>query len=278
MGGTGDLRRTWEAAAPGWAQWEETFSAGLGEATKALLDMAGIGPGTRVLDLACGAGSQTLQAARRVGPAGQVVATDIAATMLAHLRENARRAGLGNITTLESPAEELDAQLPPFDAAISRFGLMLFASPARALAAVRGVLKPQARVAALVFTTPAANPFMATPMQVLLRHAGKPPPAPGQPGIFALGGNGVLEKLMADSGFADLHSRVVRAPLRLASAADALAMIQQAFGAYRAVIADLDESRKQAAWDEVAEVLKEFEIEDGLATELEFVIAAGSHG
>ena len=64
---TAELRCTWESAAPGWARWEETFSKGLVEVTDALLDMAGIEPGMRVIDLACGAGSQSLRAAYRVG-------------------------------------------------------------------------------------------------------------------------------------------------------------------------------------------------------------------
>ncbi len=70
----GELRRTWQAAAPGWTHWEERFSAGLDEATEMLLDMAEVRPGLRVLDVACGAGSQTLRAAQRVGPTGRVVA------------------------------------------------------------------------------------------------------------------------------------------------------------------------------------------------------------
>jgi hypothetical protein len=129
----------------------------------------------------------------------------------------------------------------------------------------------------LVFTNPAANPFMARPMQVLLRHANKQPPVSGQPGIFALGSPGVLERVMGESGLTDLRTRVVRAPLRLRSADDALAMIQQAFGAYRAVIADLSETEKAAAWAEVAEVLREFQTVDGFATEFELMIAAGSN-
>ncbi|WP_197427313.1 class I SAM-dependent methyltransferase [Bradyrhizobium retamae] len=62
-----ELRKTWEAAAPGWAKWEHAFSAGLFDATEVLIDMAGIKPGMRVLDLACGAGSQTIQVAKRIG-------------------------------------------------------------------------------------------------------------------------------------------------------------------------------------------------------------------
>src|SRR5215472_5592620 len=58
------------------------------------------------------------------------------------------------------PAEELDKALPPFDAAISRLGLMLFPSPSSSLKATQRMLKPGARFAALVFTTPDRNPFM----------------------------------------------------------------------------------------------------------------------
>ncbi|MGE5270921.1 MAG: class I SAM-dependent methyltransferase [Thiohalocapsa sp.] len=273
----GELRRTWETAAPGWAHWEERFSAGLSQATEELLDMAEVRPGMRVLDVACGAGSQTLRAALRVGPTGQVLATDIAATMLAHLRENAERAGLSNIETVECAAEELDPGLGPFDAAISRLGLMLFSSPAQALVAIRKLLRRGARVAALVFTTPAANPFMARPMQVLLRHAHKEPAGPGRLGIFALGGPGALERVMTEAGLVELRTRIIRAPLRLTSSADALTMIQQAFGAYRAVLSDLGETEKTAAWAEVAEVLREFETARGLETEFEFIIGAGSN-
>ena len=273
---TAELRRTWESAAPGWARWEETFSEGLIEVTDALLDMAGIEPGMRVIDLACGAGSQSLRAAYRVGPSGCVVAADISGAMLEYLRENVWRAGLNNIRVLECAAEDLDGADAPYDAGISRLGLMLFLSPSRALIEVQHVLRPGARFAALVFTTPADNPFMALPMQILLRRARKESPAPGQPGIFALGRKGALEDLMADSGLVNVQTRIVRAPLRLSSATEALQMIQQAFGAYRAVVADLSEESKAEAWAEVTDCLKEFETSSGFATELQFAICAGA--
>jgi SAM-dependent methyltransferase len=140
-----ELRSTWELAAPGWAKWEYVFATGLSSATDALIDMAGIGPGMRVLDLACGAGSQSIQAARRVGPHGKVIASDISGSMLEYVRQNAARAGLHNIETLECAADELDETQPPFDASMCRLGLMLFPSPPKALETVRRVLKPGAR-------------------------------------------------------------------------------------------------------------------------------------
>src|SRR5262245_1957357 len=103
-----ELRNTWESAAPGWAKWEQPFSAGLSTATDVLIEMAGIRSGMRVLDLACGAGSQSIQVAKRIGPTGRVVAIDISPTMLEHVRRNAIRAGLQTIETLECAAEDLD--------------------------------------------------------------------------------------------------------------------------------------------------------------------------
>jgi len=81
---------------------------------------------------------------------------------------------------------------------------------------------------------------------------------------------------MADSGLVNVRTRILRAPLRLSSTAEALQMIEQAFGAYRAVVADLTKESKAEAWAEVADCLKEFETSSGFATELEFAICAGA--
>ena len=196
--------------------------------------------------------------------------------MLDHTRRRAAGAGLQNIETVEGAAEELDVAIGPFDAAISRLGLMLFPSPPVALDAVRQVLRPGARFAALVFSKADDNPFFAQSMAILRRHAGKPPPPPGSPGLFALGGDGVLDSLLRDSGFSDVRTTAIRAPLRLPTMADTVQMMQQAFGAYRAVVADLDDAKRSAAWAEVAACLKQFEVRGAFETFSSFIIGAGS--
>jgi SAM-dependent methyltransferase len=273
-----ELRRTWESAAHGWAKWEGVFATSLAGATETMLDMARVEAGMRVLDLASGAGSQSLRTAERVGPQGRVVAIDISPTMLAHVQEAARRRRLGNSETLECAAEELPSTLGAFDAAICRLGLMLFPDPKRALQAVQRVLKPKARLAALVVATPAANPFLSETMAILLRHAAKEPPPAGRPGLFALGGQGVLAGLLADSGLTDVEARVARASLRVTSAAEALVMMQEAFGAYHAIVADLDPQARAAAWSDVGEWLQRFADHESFHAEVELILGSGARG
>src|SRR5262245_29381851 len=85
-------------AAEGW-QRAATRRADLRPITERMLDLARIGPGHRVLDVAAGTGEQTLMAASRVGPRGFILATDIAERMLAYLDEAVRKQGLGNVQT-----------------------------------------------------------------------------------------------------------------------------------------------------------------------------------
>ncbi|MEZ5064309.1 MAG: methyltransferase domain-containing protein [bacterium] len=271
-----EIRRQWENAAPGWARWESTVATWMQPATDTMFSLAGVTPGARVLDIACGAGSQTLVAARSVGADGHVVASDIADAMVQHVRENARAAGLANVTTLVGAAEDLAVDPNSFDAVICRLGLMLFAAPANALTAAHRALRPGGRLAAVVFTTPDANPFMARPLQVLLRHSGKTPPAPGRPGIFSLGAPGRLAALFTEAGFADVHERTVSLHLRLPAAADALTMIQQAFGLYRAIIEDSPEPVRDAAWAEVGSTLESFESPSGFVAPAEVIVVAGT--
>ena len=174
-----EIRNRWESAAPGWAKWEHVLALGFKDATEAMLDSANVQPGMTVLDIACGAGSASLQAAERVGSGGRVVSSDISATMLAHVHENAMKLGVENIEILECAVDDLGTNSGPFDAAICRLGLMLFPDPVSSGAAIKSALKPSARFAPLVFTTPLNNPFMTESMQILLRHADKePPPSP----------------------------------------------------------------------------------------------------
>src|SRR3954451_11292174 len=89
--------RNWDSAAVGWKAWSEFNDRADAHISARLVELAGVRPGSRVLDVAAGYGEPSLTAARRAGPDGRVVATDISAEMLAFGRERAAAAGLGNV-------------------------------------------------------------------------------------------------------------------------------------------------------------------------------------
>ncbi len=86
-------KQQWQAAAGAWHNWGPTLASWLDPATELMFDMAGIGAGSRVLDVAAGAGEQTLLAAKRVGIKGSVLATDIASNILEYAAQDTRKAG-----------------------------------------------------------------------------------------------------------------------------------------------------------------------------------------
>jgi SAM-dependent methyltransferase len=269
-------REQWQRAAEPWHRWGPVLESWLGDATELMLDLAGVGPGARVLDVAAGAGGQTLAAARRVGPDGAVLATDVAPAILDYAERSAREHGLSNVAVRAMDAEALDLEPGTFDAAICRLGFMYLPDLPGALAAIRRALRPGGRMAGIVFSPADRNRFFSVPLGIIRRHAGLGAPAPGQPGPFSLGADGVLDGALTAAGLRDVDVRRVPAPLRLASAAECLRMEQESFGALHQMLADLDDAGRAAAWDEVGTALAEFEGPDGFVGPCELLVAAGS--
>jgi SAM-dependent methyltransferase len=265
----------WQAAAAAWNEWTSLLRSWLGPCTDLMLDMAEIGRNHRVLDVAAGAGDQTLQAAERVGPEGYVLATDISSNILQFAAENARAAGYQNIETAVMDGEMLKVPDGTFDAVISRVGLIYFPNQQQALAGMRRALKPGGRIAAIVYSTAEHNQFFSIPVSIIRRRANLPPPLPGQPGPFSLGGPGVLEGEFRNAGFTKVRSCTVKAPVELKSAAACVAFERASFGALHQLLSGLDQADKEAAWREIEDSLRQFEQPRGFEGPCEMVVAVG---
>jgi SAM-dependent methyltransferase len=268
-------REQWQTAAEAWHRWGPTLEAWLGDATQAMLDMADVKDGARVLDVAAGAGGQTLAAARRIGPGGAVLATDISPAILEYAQAEASTAGLSNVSTRVMDGEELAVEPASFDAVISRVGLIYFPDQQRALGEMRRALRDGGRVAAIVYSTPDRNQFFSIPVSIIRRRAALPPPLPGQPGPFSLGAPGVVAAAFETAGFHDVETRLVEAPLRLASAADCVRFERESFGALHQMLSGLSEDERNEAWAEIETALAAFEGADGFVGPCEMVVAAG---
>lgn len=270
-------RQQWEDAAEAWHRWGPTLEAWLGAATDAMLDAAGVADGSHVLDVAAGAGGQTLAAARRAGTAGRVVATDISPTILTFAAKVAAEAGLTNIETVEADGEALEVLAPgSFDAVISRVGLIYFPDQQAALRGMHRALRPGGRIAVVVYSTPDRNEFFSLPVSIIRERAQLPAPAPGQPGPFSLGAPGALEATLRQAGFGDVAVTAVPSPLRLASAADCVRFERESFGALHQMLANIEAAQREAVWTDIEAALARFDSPDGFVGPCELLVGWGT--
>jgi SAM-dependent methyltransferase len=269
-------RAQWENAAEAWHRWGPFLGEWLGPVTERMLDLSRVEAGSRVLDVAAGAGEQTLRAARRVGPSGHVLATDISPAILEYTVATAREAGLSQVATRELDGEVLD-ELPAgtFDAVISRVGLIYFPDQQKALAGMKHVLKPGGRIGAIVYSTADNNAFFAIPVSIIRRRAKLPPPLLGQPGPFSLGADGVLAAALERAGLRDVIVEKMGAPVRLPSAAECVRFERESFGALHQMMATLSDDERADTWREMESELKKFEGPGGFVGPCEMLVAVG---
>ncbi len=265
----------WQTAAEAWHRWHPTLKTWLGPATELMLDMAEVGEGYRVLDVAAGAGEQSITAAERVGPNGHVLATDLAPRILDYAVELALEKGIKNIETKEMDGEHLTIPDNSFDTVISRVGLIFFPDQQKALREMMRVLKPGGFVAAIVYSTVEKNKFFSTPVSVIRKRAQLPPPLVGQPGPFSLGTEGVLDAAFAQAGFTNVKSQVVNAPVIMQSAKDCVKFEYESFAALHQMLGGLSDTEKAAAWEEIQTELEKFEDENGFSGPCELVVGVG---
>jgi SAM-dependent methyltransferase len=270
-------RQQWEDYASGWNDWAPLLESWLGEATERMLDLAGVQAGSRVLDVAAGAGGQSIAAGRRAGNDGAVLATDLSPTILDHAVQAAAAAGLDNLSTRELDGEQLH-QLPAesFDAAISRVGLIYFPDRHQALTGIHHALRDGRRFATVTYSTAATNGFFSLPVSIIRERAQLPTPAPGQPGPFSLADPDVLEADLIGAGFGDVVIDVIDAPVVLPSAAECVRFERESFGALHQMLGSMRPEEQASVWDEIEAALSQFDTPDGFVGPCELVIAGAT--
>jgi SAM-dependent methyltransferase len=269
-------RDQWQAAAAAWRRWQPVIDGWLREGTDLMLDLAELQAGARVLDVAAGAGGQSFAAAQRVGPKGEVLATDIAENLVRYLEQDAAAAGLTQVRAAVMDGEDL--RVPPgrFDAVICRLGLIYLPDRKTALSGMRAALRPGGRLGAIVYSNPEANRFFSVPVSIIRRAAQLPPPLPGQPGPFSLGTPDVLRHELEAAGFVGVDVRVLPAPLQLASAEECVRFERESFGALHQMLAGLGADAQAAVWQEITDALTEFEGPDGFVGPCELLVVAAA--
>ena len=245
--------RNWDAAAVGWNEWREFNDRADRHISERLVELAAVRPGSRVLDVAAGYGEPALTAARKAGPEGRVVATDISATMLGFARERAAAAGLDNLEFLQSDASGLDFPLGSFDAAVSRWGIIFEPDAEAAAARIRNFLEPGAQIAIASWGEPDQVPFLSLPMKTTRDRFGLPAPAPGTPGPLSRPTPAALAGLLEGGGFADLAVEQAEVIFEFDSPQHFTAYVRAIAAPIRAMIEQHGGGAQEEAWDAITE-------------------------
>lgn len=191
----------WGRIAGNWEAEREFIHSMTNAVNERLIERLDPQPGNSVLDIAAGTGDTGFMAATRVGDEGRLVTTDFAPEMVEAAQRNGDAQGLDNVEYRVLDAEKMDFDDDSFDRVLARFGYMLMADPAAALAETRRVLRDDGRLAFAVWASPDKNMWAAIPGMVLVGRGHIPPPEPNQPGIFAMGDPDRIRELVTGAGF-----------------------------------------------------------------------------
>lgn len=259
-------RSSWNKAATGWDKWSDKLAEWTGHVSERLVELSGAQPGGRVLDVAAGLGEPALTAARKVGPDGSVVATDISPQMLAYARGRAAAAGVSNVEFIESEASKLNFPEGSFDAAVSRWGI-IFEPEAEATAArIRGFLKPGARMAISSWGPPPEVPMIGMPMLTVLGYLKLPPPPPGTPGPLSRPTPEAISAILEDGGFSGVAVEETQVVLEFASAEEFTGHVQDIVAPLVTLLEQHPEDVREGAWNAVTEATRKFAADDGSVT------------
>lgn len=259
-------RTQWNTAAGGWKKWSPLIDKGAGIVSERLVELARIEPGHRVLDVAAGYGEPALAAARRVGPEGEVVATDIAAEMLAFGRERAAAAGLENVRFIEGGAASLEFPEGDFDAALSRWGIIFEPEPEATAARIRGFLKPGARMAISSWGPIDRVPMFALTFGTVMQRLQVPPPPPGTPGPLARQTPEAIAALLEGGGFSNVEVEDIDVVFEYSSSDEFVTCMREIAPPITALLAQYPQDVQDDAWGAITEAARERAGGDGTFT------------
>lgn len=244
-----------------WAAHANQYDASVAPYHHALLDLAAIAPSDAVLDIGCGTG-QTTRDAARLSSSGTALGIDLSSRMLEVARSRAEHEGVHNAAFIQGDAQVHSFEPASFDVALSRTGSMFFGDRAAAFANIARSLRPGGRLALAVWQPMSENEWFTSFVGALAAGRGLPAPPPDAPSPFAMSDPDRVGPLLESSGFENVEFGEVRAPMSFGdTAAQAHDFI---LGQLGWLVADLDETSRRAAVAELMRTMQEHETPDGI--------------
>lgn len=229
-----------------------------------LISSDNLQPGDQVLDIGCGTGRSTIEAARFVG-SGSALGVDLSGPMLAYARERAVAEKVTNATFLQADAQIHPFEPAAFDAAISETGAMFFGDPVAAFANIAAALRPDGRLALFVWRELDRNEWLVAirGAVALGRDLPQPPPdAPGHP--FSLADPDRVRSILGAAGFERIAFDPIDEPMDLGADAEDAFKFFASSALVSWLLEGVDDAGRAKAMDNLRSVFKEADGPEGV--------------
>jgi len=260
-----DALRAWDGDdGDYWSQNERIFDASVDRYREPFFAAAAIAPGAQVLDVGCGTGQSTRDAARHARDGGAALGVDLSSRMLDVARRRAAEEGLANVEFLHA-----DAQVHPFDdgrydVAISRTGAMFFGDPIAAFANIARALRSDGRVVLLVWQALAHNHWIRDFSTALSDGRDMPAPPPGAPGPFSMSDPDRVRSILSTAGLVDVDLQGASEPMYFGDDADEAERFVRGLGFTSFMLQDLDDDGRARALTALRASIEAHETDGGV--------------
>lgn len=221
-------------------------------------------PGDTVLELAAGVGETGFEAAALIGEGGRLICSDASPAMLDAARRRGDVLGVTNVEYRVIDAEHIELETDSVDGVLCRFGYMLMADQAAALAETRRVLRPGGRLVLAVWGPAERNPFFTAMAICLVQRGHLPPPEPDGPGLFSMAAPERTTALLSDARFGEVRTAEIPFEFEIPSVEEYGAFLADAAGPIALALRNQPADERQAITEQVGAALQPFTVADGL--------------
>ncbi len=253
----------WAAMARGWERTRTEREKIAAPVTEWLVRELAPKPGDTVLELAAGQGDVGFEIAAVLGESGRLISSDFSPAMAEIARRRSAELGLTNVEHRILDAEQIELADDSVDGVLCRWGYMLMPDPAAALAETRRVLRSGGRLAFSVWSSGARNPWISVAARILVAHGHMPPPEPGEPGMFVLGDEELLRRLVENAGFANVRIEDVAVHSNYPSVDEYVRRSSEMGGMFSRAWAEAREEEQERMKDEFREAFAPFAVDGG---------------
>jgi SAM-dependent methyltransferase len=259
-----DMARAWDGEeGDQWTEFADEYDDTHRSIWARFLETDPVRPTDRVLDIGCGCGQSTRDAAR-AARGGSALGVDLSSAMLAVARRRATDEGVTNVDFRRADAQVHAFEPGAFDIVISRFGVMFFEDRTAAFANIAAALRPGGRLALLVWQDIRKNEWIMTARETLAAGRDLPMPQAGAPGPMALADPDDVRGLLSGAGFESVGFTSIEEPVWFGADAEAAYEFVGEIGIVKGLSEDLQPEARAAAHERLRAALQDHETPEGV--------------